>query len=135
MRGTLHRTTGKSIVAILCAASFLTMTLGSVSPGIAAETWETWPRKTAEPGLEQKPATDASEASNDWETWPKKKAEPGTGQKPAKALAAEEKKPASGRSYGKIAWIALGIAAVIGIGLAAGGGGDEGGVVTNPGHQ
>ena len=40
----------KSVVAILCAACFLTMSLGSVSRAVAAEAWETWPKKTAEPG-------------------------------------------------------------------------------------
>jgi hypothetical protein len=47
------------------------------------------------------------------------------------------KKPETGRSYGKIAWVALGIAAAIGIGIAiaSGGGGDSGGTVVNPGHQ
>jgi hypothetical protein len=117
MRGILLRSTGKSAVAILCAASFLAMSLGAVSRPVAADTWQTWPNRTGEPGTEQIPAAD----------------ENGT----AKAGDAAEKKTAKGRSYGTIGWIALGIAAVIGIGIAAGGGGGEdgGGVVTNPGHQ
>ena len=142
MRGTRLRSTGKSVVAILCAASFLTMSLESVSRAVAADTWETWPRKTAEPGIEQKPATDANGAAKDWKTLPKTSAEPSIVQKPAtdengaaKAGDAAGKKTAKGRSYGTIGLIALGIAAVIGIAIAAGGGGDEGGVVTNPGHH
>jgi hypothetical protein len=51
-------------------------------------------------------------------------------------MEAAEKREA-GRSYGTIAWVALGIAAAIGIGIAlsSGGGGDGGGTVVNPGHQ
>jgi hypothetical protein len=103
------------------------MSMGSVTRVASADdTYETWPKKTAEPIIEKKPATDADGAAKDWETWPKKTAGPVLEQKPAK-----------GRSYRTIGWIALGIAAVIGIGIAvaAGGGGDGGGVVTNPGHQ
>jgi hypothetical protein len=93
------------------------MSLGSVYRAAAADTWETWPKKTAEPGVEPKPSPDANGAD--------------------KAEDAEGKKAAKGRSYGTIGWIALGVAAVIGIGIgiAGGGGGDGGGVVTNPGHQ
>jgi hypothetical protein len=133
---------GKSVVAILCAASFLSMSLGSVSRAVAGDAWETWPKKKAEPGLGQKPAGDAGGAAGDWETWPKKKAEPGIGEtwsteanRAALAGDAPGKKTATGRSYGTIAWIALGIAAAIGIGIAAGGGGGGGGAVTNPGHH
>lgn len=142
MHRTLLRTTGKSVVAILCAVSFFLMSLGAVSRSIAADTWETWPNKTAVPGFGQDSATDANGASTDWETWPKKKVEPGIEEKWATeanraALAGDApgKKTATGRSYGTIAWIALGIAAAIGIGIAAGGGGDGGGAVTNPGHH
>jgi hypothetical protein len=135
---------GKSVVAILCAVSFFLMSLGAVSRSIAADTWETWPNKTAVPGIGQDPATDASGASTDWETWPKKTAVPGFEQDPAtdangtaNAEDAARRKPSTGKSYGTIGWIALGIAAAIGIGIAAGagGGGDGGNVVTNPGHH
>ncbi|MGZ9197205.1 MAG: hypothetical protein ACXW4I_12360, partial [Candidatus Deferrimicrobiaceae bacterium] len=66
------------------------------------------------------------------EVWPAKRTDPA-----AKAGDAAEKKTATGRSYGTIGWIALGIAAAIGIAVAAsgGGGGGGGGTVTNPGHQ
>jgi len=103
MRGTRLRSTVKSVVAILCAACFLTMSLGSVSRAVAAETWETWPKKTAEPGVEPKPATDANGA--------------------ATAGDAAGKKSATGLSTGTIGWIAAGTAAVVGIAIAAGGGG------------
>lgn len=103
MRGTRFRSTVKSVVAILCAACFLTMSLGSVSRAVAADTFETWPRKTAEPGVEPKPDTGANGA--------------------AKAGDAAGKKTATGLSSGTIGWIAVGTAAVIGIAIAAGGGG------------
>jgi hypothetical protein len=101
----------KSVVAIFCAACFLTMSLGSVSRAVAADTiqvaaddaFETWPKKPTEPGVETKPATDATGA--------------------AKAGDAAGKKAATGLSAGTIGWIALGTAAVVGIAIAAGGGG------------
>ncbi|HEX7523501.1 MAG TPA: hypothetical protein VF357_04830 [Candidatus Deferrimicrobium sp.] len=144
MRGPHLRSTGKSVIAILCSVCFLTMSLGSVSHVVAADAWETWPKKTAEPVIEQKPATDANGAAKAWEMRPEKTAEPVIEQNPAtdangaaKAGEAAGKEPAKGRSYGTIGWIALGIATVIGIALAAGGGGGGGGgdVVTNPGHH
>ena len=55
MRGIRLRSTVKSVIAIVCAACFLTMSLGSVSRAIAADTWETWPKKTAEPGVQPPP--------------------------------------------------------------------------------
>jgi len=117
MRGPLIRTTIKSVVAILCAACFLAMSLGSVSRAIAADAWETWPTKKTVPGVTPKPDTDANQA--------------------AKAGEAEEEKTAKGKSSGTNWWIAAGIAVVIGIGIAiaAGGGGDGGSTTTNPGHQ
>ena len=60
MRGPRLRTTIKSVVAILCAACFLTMSLGSVSRAIAADAWETWPKKTTVPGVAPNPETDAN---------------------------------------------------------------------------
>lgn len=113
MRGAHPRPTVKSVVAILCAVCFLTMSLGSVSRAAAADTWETWPKKTVEPGVETKPPTDANGA--------------------AKAGDAAGKKAATGLSSGTIGWIAAGTAAVIGIAIAAGGGG--GGGSTTPSHH
>ncbi len=136
MDGPRLRTTIKSVVAILCAACFLTMSLGSVSRAIAAETWETWPRKTIVPGLVPNPETDA----NGWETWPRKTTVPGLVPNPEtdanwseKAGDASGKKTSKGILSGKHWWIAAVIAVVIGIGIAAGGGG--GGESVNPGHQ
>jgi hypothetical protein len=113
MRGIGLRSTGKSVIAIVCAACFLTMSLGSISRAIAADTWETWPKKTVEPGVQPPPPpTDASGA--------------------AKAGDTAGKKTSAGISSGTIGWIALGTAAVIGIAIAAGGGG--GGSSTPPAH-
>ncbi len=110
MRGTRSRSTRKSVVAILCAACFLTMSLGTVSRAIAADTWETWPKKTAEPGVETKTDT-------------------GTNGGAANAGDAAGKKAATGLSAGTIGWIAVGVAAVAGIAIAAGSGG--GGTTSN----
>jgi hypothetical protein len=93
----------KSVVAILCAACFLAMSLGSVSRAAAADDWPVWPKKTIEPGIEPKPAPEANGA--------------------AQAGDAGGKKTAKGLSSGTIGWIAAGTAAVIGIAIAAGGGG------------
>jgi len=117
MRGPRLRSTIRSVVAILCAACFLTMNLGSVSRAIAADPWETWPKKTTVPGVAPNPETDANRA--------------------AKAAEAAEKEPAKGNSSGRNWWIAAGAAVVIGIGIAiasGGGGGGDGGS-TNPGHH
>ena len=103
MRWMRLRSTVKSIVAILCAACFLSMSLGSVSRAVAAEPFETWPKKSGEPGVEPQPA-------------------PGT-EGAAKAGDAAGKKAATGLSSGTIGWIALGVAGAIGIGIAAGSGG------------
>ena len=110
MRGTRHRFTLKSVVAILCAACFLAMSLGSVSRAVAADTWDTWPRKTVEPGVSAKLDTSASGA--------------------AQAGDAAGKKTAKGLTAGTIGWIAAGTAAVIGIAIAAGSGGGGGGSTT-----
>jgi hypothetical protein len=111
MSGSRPRSVFTSCIAIFCAACFLTMSLGSASRAVAAETWETWPKKTDEPGVTPPPAE-------------------GTGA--AEAGDAAGKKAAKGLSAGTIGWIALGAAAVIGIGVAAGGGG--GGGSTTPVH-
>jgi hypothetical protein len=104
MPGTRPRSAGKSVVAILCAACFLAASLGSVSRAVAADTFETWPKKTTEPGVEPAPATDGAAQAGD----------------------AAGKKTATGLSSGTIGWIALGAAAIIGIAVAAGGGGGGG---------
>jgi hypothetical protein len=94
------------------------MSLGSVSRAIAADTWETWPKKTTVPGVAPNPETDANGA--------------------AKAGEAAGKKTAKGITSGTIWWIAAGAVVVIGIGIAiagGGGGGGGGGSTTNPGHQ
>jgi len=143
MRGPHIRFTINSVIAILCAACFLTMSLGSATRAGAADDWETWPKKAPEPVMEQKPVPDANGAVKAWEPWPKKTAVPVIEQKPvpgangaANAGDAAGKKSGTGMSYKTIGGIALGIAAVIGIAIAAGGsGGGGGGTVTNPGHQ
>lgn len=118
MLGTRLRSTGRSVVAILCAACFLSTSLVSVSRAIAADPWETWPKKTAVPDVTPKPETDANQA--------------------AKAGEAAENEPTKGKSSGTKWWIAAGTAVVIGIGIAiaaGGGGGGGGGSTPNPGHQ
>jgi hypothetical protein len=112
MRGTRLRSAVKSVVAVLCAACFLTVGIGTVSRAVAADTFETWPKKTVEPGVE--PRTDATGAAKAGE-------EGGT-------------KTATGLSGGTIGWIALGTAALIGIAVAAGSGGGGGGGSTTPAH-
>jgi hypothetical protein len=108
MRGIRRRSSVKYVVAILCAACFLTMSIGNVSRAFAAEPWETWPKKSGEAGAEgANGATAAGEAA-------------GT-------------KTAMGLSYGTIGWIALGTAVIIGVAIAAGGGG--GGGSTTPSHH
>jgi len=108
MLGMNRRSTVKAVVAIFCAACFLAMSLGSVTRAVAADpvpgdSFETWPKKKIEPGMEMPPATETNGA--------------------AKAGDAAGKKAATGLSAGTIGWIALGTAAVIGIAVAAGGGG------------
>jgi len=103
MGRTRLRSTVTSLVAILCAACFLTVSLGDVSRAVAAETFETWPSKAAEPGVERTPPTDASGA--------------------AKAGDAAGTKTATGMSSGTIGWIAAGAGAILLIAIAAGSGG------------
>ena len=128
MGGTLLWSAGKSAIAILCAVCILATSLGSVSRASAADAWETWPKKTSEPGLDLKPAINENEAAGAWKK-----------QMEESAVSDPERKAAENTSYGTIGWIALGIAVAIGIGIAvaSGGSGGEGGstVVTNPGHH
>jgi hypothetical protein len=91
----------KSVVAILCAACFLAMSMGSLTRAVAAEAFETWPKKKVEPGMEPEPATEGAAQAGD----------------------AAGKNAATGLSAGTIGWIAAGTAAVVGIAIAAGGGG------------
>ena len=107
MRRTRHRSTVKSIIATLCAACFLTMSLGTVSRAVAADTWETWPKKTTEPGVEvaAAPAPEANGA--------------------AKAGGVAGGKTATGLSSGTITAMAVGAAVVIGLAVAAGGNGSS----------
>ena len=104
MNGNRRWSTWKCVVAILCAACFLTFAQGAVTRALAAEEWETWPKKPAD--------TEASGA--------------------AKAGEEGGKKTYAGMSAGTIGWIALGTAAVIGIAIAAGGGGGGGGGSSTP---
>jgi hypothetical protein len=99
----------KSVLAVLCAACFLTVSLGSVSRAVAAEPFETWPKKKIEPGMEPEPATEGAAQAGD----------------------AAGKKSATGLSAGTIGWIAAGTAAVVGIAIAAGGGGGGGGTTSS----
>jgi hypothetical protein len=106
MRETRFRSTVKSAVAILCAACFLTVSVGTVSRAVAADTFETWPKKTTEPGVETKRGTDNGAVM---------------------AGDAAGKKAESGLSSGTIGWMAVGAAAILGIAIAAGGGGSTSG--------
>jgi len=107
MRGIRPRSKVKSVIAIVCAACFLTMSLGSVSRAVAADTWETWPKKTAEPGIQPPPPPPPADASG-----------------ATSAGDAAGKKTSTGISTGTIGWIAAGTAAVIAIVIAAGSGGN-----------
>jgi hypothetical protein len=105
MRGTRLRSTVRSVVAVLCAACFLAMSVGSVTRAAAADAFETWPKKTAEPGVQPNPAAEAGDEGG--------------------------KKAAAGLFSGTTGWIVVGVAAAIGIAVAAGGGGGGGGSTSN----
>ena len=111
MRGIRHRSSVRSVVAVLCAVCFLTMSLGSVSRAVAAEAWPVWPKKTAEPGVEAPPPSQPVGAAKEGE-------EAGKDVK-------------KGVSSGTIGWITAGAAGVIAILIAAGGGGGS----TTPAHH
>ncbi len=146
MRMASLRPAGRHLVALLCAAFLLSTTLGAVSRAVAAdESWETWPKKASEPAVEptapppptpSPPAADTAGPDKSWMTWPVKPPASSSVRVPPAGKEAAEK-PARGRSYGTVVWVALGIAAAIGIGIAvaSGGGGDGGGTVVNPGHH
>ncbi|PJB32211.1 MAG: hypothetical protein CO109_05845 [Deltaproteobacteria bacterium CG_4_9_14_3_um_filter_65_9] len=92
----------KCVIAILCAVSFLTFAQGAVTQALAAEEWETWPKKAPE-----SQASGAAKAGEDGGA-----------------------KTYAGMSAGTIGWIAAGTALVIGIAIAAGGGGGGGGTTS-----
>lgn len=119
MRGPHFRSTFKTLLAILCAVCFLTVSLGSVSRAIANDPWETWPKNKTLPGVAPYPETDADADGA------------------AKAEEAAGKETVKGKSSGTIWWIAAGTAVVIGIAIAiaGGGGGGDSGTTTNPGHR
>jgi len=83
------------------------MSIGTVSHAVAQESWETWPKKTVEPGAEG--TTGAAKAGEEG-----------------------GKKTYAGMSAGTIGWIALGTAAVIGSRSLPGAG--RGGGATTPAH-
>jgi len=107
MRGTRLRSKVKSAVAVLCAAGFLSVSIGTASTAVAADTWETWPKKPADSSVKPSGAADAGDAAG--------------------------KSTATGLSSGTIGWIAGGAAVIIGIAVAAGGGG--GGDSSTPAHH
>ena len=131
MRGTRRWSSVKPVIAILCAACFLTTSLGSVSRAVAADTiqvaaddaFETWPKKPAEPGVAPIPPASGVEPT------------PAPGANGA-ALAGDTagKETSKGLSGGTIGWIAAGTAVVIGIAIAAGSGGSGGGSTPTPTH-
>lgn len=107
MAGKGWRCNGFRLIAALCAACFVLMSLGSASRAAAADDWPVWPKKAVEPGVETKPPAEPAGA--------------------AKVGDAAGKKTSEGISAGTIGWIAAGAAAVIGIAVAAGGGGSTSG--------
>ncbi len=119
MRRRRPRTAIDSFVAILCVVGLLTSTaFVSVTPAIAADTWEPWPRSPAlRPDLT--PKTETS-------TWNSGRPED-----------AAEMKMEKGTSSKTLWWVAAGIAVAVGIAIAVGsGGGNNGGSTTvNPGHH
>jgi len=103
MRGTRLRSTITSIVAILCTVCFLVVSMGSVTRAAAADGFETWPKKTTEPGVEPPPNANGA----------------------AKAGDAAGKSAGEGLSTGTIGWLAAGTAVIIGVAIAAGSGGSS----------
>ncbi|TFH28621.1 MAG: hypothetical protein E4G97_08635 [Deltaproteobacteria bacterium] len=96
----------KYVVAILCAVCFLAFAQGTVTRALAAEEWETWPKKGS--GTEAGGAADAGKAGGE--------------------------KTYAGMSAGTVGWIAGGAAVIIGIAVIAGGGGGDSGSST-PAHH
>jgi len=79
------------------------MSLGSVSRAVAADTFETWPKKTTEPGVAvaAAPAPKANGAAKEGDN--------------------AGKKAAAGLSSGTITAMAVGAAIIIGVAVSSGG--------------
>ena len=118
MRRTGRWSSVKPVIAILSAVCFLAMSLGSVTRAVAAEAFETWPKKPAEPAGAPIPPASVPPASVPPEGFP-----PAGDTGAAVAGDAAGQQASTGLSAGTIGWIALGAAAVIGIAVAAGSGG------------
>ena len=101
MTGQHYRTALKTVAAVLSIGCFLAFSLGAVTYAVAQDTWETWPPKKPEPGVETAPDAGA-----------------------AKAGEAGGTKTYAGLSAGTWGWIALGVGGLAAILLIAGGGGD-----------
>ena len=119
MQGIRSRSPLRFAVTALTIAGFLAFLQGSVRGALAAD------------------AGTPAPSGNSWETWPKKTVEPGVVKPPppngaADAGAAAGAKTSSGISTGTIALITLGVGAAIAIGIAAAGGG--GGSTTTTNH-
>ncbi len=124
----------KAAVTALTIGCFLVFAQGSVTCVFAADaggpapqlaqTWESWPRKSVEPGVEKPPPPTAVPPA----------AAPSVAAPPSAAAAAGEaagKKTATGISAGTIGWIALGIGAAFAVGVAAAGGGGGDGTTSS----
>ena len=96
-----RRSPVKAVVAAVSIACFLAFAQGAVTHAVAQDTWETWPPKKPEPGVETAPDAGA-----------------------AKAGEAAGTKTYAGLSAGTWGWIALGVGGLAAILLIAGGGGD-----------
>jgi len=110
MRGTRLRSTITSVVAILCTVCFLVVSMGYVTRAVAADGFDTWPKKTTEPGVAPPPNAGGA----------------------AKAGDAAGKSAGEGLSTGTIGWLAAGTAVIIGVAIAAGG--SSGGSSTTSNH-
>jgi len=128
MRRTGRWSSVKPVIAILSAVCFLAMSLGSVTRAVAAEAFETWPKKPAEPAGAPIPPASVPPASVPPASVPPASVPPegfppagDTGAAVAGDAAGQQ--ASTGLSAGTIGWIALGAAAVIGIAVAAGSGG------------
>ena len=123
MRRTGRWSSVKPVIAILSAVCFLAMSLGSVTRAVAAEAFETWPKKPAEPAGAPIPPASVPPASVPPASVPPEGFPPAGDTGAAVAGDAAGQQASTGLSAGTIGWIALGAAAVIGIAVAAGSGG------------
>jgi len=126
----------KAFVVVLTIACFLSFTLGAVSGALAAEPTplEASQQIPAQPGVEPDAPITVAADTNSFETWPKKTVEPGVEPSAAKAGEAAGQKTATGISAGTWGWIAAGGAVILAIILIAGSGGSSGGTTTTPIH-